>query len=80
MDTKYDTLVKFRKDFYKFKSLEPCKGWEKRKSVVNEKALRLHNDLSELYFAEYNNLSVVKTKKMNSQKRSCKYEPKNLFL
>ena len=47
---------------------------------MNEKASRLHNDLSERYFPECNNLFFAKTKKMNPQKRDSKYKTKNLFL
>ena len=45
------------------------------KKKTNDKASELHNDLLEIYFDEYNDLTVAKRKNLNS-----KYDPVNLFL
>ena len=74
-ETKY-VLVNFRRDLNKFKSLETCKGRTKENKInVYKKVSELYNELLGMYFGEYINFSVAKSRTIDSK---CK--PKNSFL
>ena len=75
-ESKYNDLVLRHQVLKKFDSPEPHKGHTKeKKSIVNGKVSKLYNEILEIYFDQYNNFSVAKTKRIGF-----KHYLKNFFL
>ena len=75
LKSKYSILAEFFNDFGKLTELKTQKEKKKEKTNVYDTVSELYNDLLEIYFDQYYDLSDVKRSKIYPE-----YDPANLTL